>query len=110
MEELREEILRIDEPVELKKHFRRMLEEEEKIAVATIRQGWWLAKIVYDGTKEKLRSRGIKWPDLVKAAASIYLHSIAWIQDKITWQQLLEKLLETVIVIKKIGGAHGKQD
>lgn len=104
IEELRREILEIGEPVELKEHFKRMLNEEEKIAVATIKQGWWLAKIVYDRTKEKLKSKGIRWPDLVKAASTIYIHSIAWVKNEISWQELLEKLLETVIVIKKIGG------
>jgi len=102
MDELKEEIMRIGEPVGLKNHFRRMLEEEEKIAVATIKQGWWLAKIIYDGAKEKLKSMGIKWTDLVKAAASIYIHSIAWIQDKISWQELIDKLIDTALTIKKI--------
>lgn len=108
MEEIREKLRNIKEPKNLKDYFRRMLDENEKIAAATIKQGWWLAEIVYDNNKDAWKELGIRWPDLIKAASIIYLHSIAWIKGEITWQELMDKLLETVIVIKKIGGTHGK--
>ena len=98
---IREKLHNIAEPTGLKKHFRDMLAKEEKIAIATIKQGWWLAKIVYNN-KDLWKKLGVRWPDLVKAAASIYVYSIAWIKDKISWRELIDKLIDTALTIKKI--------
>jgi len=102
MEEIRKRLGNVEEPRSLKDYFKRMLNENEKIAIATIRQGWWLAKIIYDNNKDTWKKLGVRWPDLVKAAASIYVYSIAWIQDKITWQELIDRLIDAALTIGKI--------
>jgi len=102
MKGTRERLRNIEEPSNLKEYLKRMLSENERIAIATIKQGWWLAKIIYDNNKDIWKELGVRWPDLVKAAASIYVYSIAWIQDKISWQELIDKLIDTALTIRKI--------
>ena len=62
----------IEEPKDLKEHFRKLLEEDKEIAEATIKQSVWLAKHIWDRKKDILKKNGVTWQMLVSATRNSF--------------------------------------
>ena len=92
----------LEEPRDLKTYFVNLLQENEELAKAAIKQSSWLAKYIWDRKREILKRKRITWQMLMSAVRNSYPLTLSWILNKFSWKDLLEfieKQLEQMIVI-----------
>ena len=92
----------IEEPKDLRKYFKKLLDEDKEIAEAAIKQSFWLAKYIWDKKKDILKKNGITWQMLMSAARDSFPLALAWIIDKLSWRELIsyiDRQLENMAAI-----------
>ena len=83
------------EPADLKKALKTLLEagQEGKYVIFT---GNKLPKYIWDNLNEEIRARGGTWQTLLKTLSTHYKIVEDWLQDKISWEEMIDTILENI--------------
>jgi len=95
---------RIPEPKDLKEQWKRELRNNNKLAIASIKQGTWFTKPYWDQFKDILKAQGVTWQNLMEAYGLSQYKFIEWIKDEEVWDNVLSFLEEQLNSIIKLKG------
>jgi hypothetical protein len=90
-----------EEPKEWKEYWKKELKEKPKIAKVSIKQGTWFTKWYWDKYKGELKSQGISWQNLMEAYGLSQYVFLKWIDDKESWENVINYLEERLNEILK---------
>lgn len=84
------------EPADLKEYLKNKLPYERRFGMPIISQGSWIAHDLWTlyGWKYLLRPKGVMWHDFMKAVNMNYRNFISWINDELSWNDAVFKILE----------------
>ena len=68
-------IPRPPEPKNLKKEWKRRLQSDREVTLASIKQGTWFTKPYWDSFKDVLKAQGVTWQYLMEAFGLCQINS-----------------------------------
>lgn len=90
------------EPQDSKEMWRRMLQENRRLALANIKQGTWFTKPYWDSNRDVLKAQGITWQDLMEAYKLSQYKVIEWIEGKESWENVISFFKDQLNTIARI--------
>lgn len=94
------------EPQSLREEWKKKLQNDRKLTLASIKQGTWFTKPYWDTYKEVLKAQGIAWQNLMEAYGLCQYKFIEWVEGKESWNNVisfLEEQLNAIVRVKKKG-------
>ena len=83
------------EPVDIKMNFKKRMEEGDKLTKMSIKQGTWIASILWTDTRWKtvLKDYGLRWQDMMKVIRECYYSFLDWIEGKRSWDDVINYIV-----------------
>lgn len=86
------------EPIDFKERVKKGLEVHRDLEIANLKQGTWIASPLWKemGWGSELKKYGFRWQDFMKIIRDHFPYFYDWVNDKITWNDAIRKLIERI--------------